>query len=105
MEVRFLGWGWGSLGQAVFGSAGLGGISCSEGVSCLGPRSKLPSWARAVTPRIFYITEKAWNYYPYTITGEPRAGRGTGTPGTLSLPRGGEAAGTCPRSHCSLSPP
>ncbi|KAM8798424.1 cytoplasmic phosphatidylinositol transfer protein 1-like isoform 2-T2 [Eudromia elegans] len=32
--------------------------------------SKLPSWARAVTPRIFYITEKAWNYYPYTITGE-----------------------------------
>uniref|UniRef100_H9G8I5 Phosphatidylinositol transfer protein N-terminal domain-containing protein n=1 Tax=Anolis carolinensis TaxID=28377 RepID=H9G8I5_ANOCA len=30
--------------------------------------SKLPSWARAVTPRIFYITEKAWNYYPYTIT-------------------------------------
>uniref|UniRef100_A0A8C5U9M8 Phosphatidylinositol transfer protein N-terminal domain-containing protein n=1 Tax=Malurus cyaneus samueli TaxID=2593467 RepID=A0A8C5U9M8_9PASS len=36
--------------------------------------SKLPSWARAVTPRIFYITEKAWNYYPYTITGEPRQG-------------------------------
>lgn len=32
--------------------------------------SKLPSWARAVTPRIFYITEKAWNYYPYTVTGK-----------------------------------
>uniref|UniRef100_A0A8D0H183 Phosphatidylinositol transfer protein N-terminal domain-containing protein n=1 Tax=Sphenodon punctatus TaxID=8508 RepID=A0A8D0H183_SPHPU len=32
--------------------------------------SKLPGWARAVTPRIFYITEKAWNYYPYTITGK-----------------------------------
>ncbi|XP_074867377.1 cytoplasmic phosphatidylinositol transfer protein 1-like [Carettochelys insculpta] len=31
--------------------------------------SKLPGWARAVTPRIFYVTEKAWNYYPYTITG------------------------------------
>uniref|UniRef100_A0A3B4AZ15 Phosphatidylinositol transfer protein N-terminal domain-containing protein n=1 Tax=Periophthalmus magnuspinnatus TaxID=409849 RepID=A0A3B4AZ15_9GOBI len=30
---------------------------------------KLPSWARAVVPRIFYVTEKAWNYYPYTITG------------------------------------
>ncbi|CAM2102026.1 unnamed protein product [Caretta caretta] len=30
--------------------------------------SKLPSWARAVVPKIFYITEKAWNYYPYTIT-------------------------------------
>ncbi|KAI5108825.1 cytoplasmic phosphatidylinositol transfer protein 1 isoform X1 [Silurus meridionalis] len=30
--------------------------------------SKLPSWARAVVPRIFYVTEKAWNYYPYTIT-------------------------------------
>uniref|UniRef100_A0A8C3RYQ1 Cytoplasmic phosphatidylinositol transfer protein 1 n=1 Tax=Chelydra serpentina TaxID=8475 RepID=A0A8C3RYQ1_CHESE len=32
--------------------------------------SKLPSWARAVVPKIFYITEKAWNYYPYTITGK-----------------------------------
>ncbi|KAK1798913.1 hypothetical protein P4O66_007183 [Electrophorus voltai] len=31
--------------------------------------SKLPSWARAVVPRIFYVTEKAWNYYPHTITG------------------------------------
>ncbi|TKS91873.1 Cytoplasmic phosphatidylinositol transfer protein 1 [Collichthys lucidus] len=30
--------------------------------------NKLPSWARAVVPKIFYITEKAWNYYPYTIT-------------------------------------
>ncbi|KAF5891813.1 cytoplasmic phosphatidylinositol transfer protein 1-like, partial [Clarias magur] len=29
---------------------------------------KLPSWARAVVPKIFYVTEKAWNYYPYTIT-------------------------------------
>ncbi|KAM4765000.1 LOW QUALITY PROTEIN: cytoplasmic phosphatidylinositol transfer protein 1-like [Cyanocitta cristata] len=67
--------------------------------------SKLPSWARAVTPRIFYITERAWNYYPYTITGEPQAGRGTGPPGTLSLPSGGGAAGSCPRSHHSLSPP
>ncbi|OPJ88516.1 cytoplasmic phosphatidylinositol transfer protein 1 isoform A [Patagioenas fasciata monilis] len=40
--------------------------------------SKLPSWARAVVPKIFYVTEKAWNYYPYTITDsgqkeEPRA--------------------------------
>uniref|UniRef100_A0A803VKX1 Phosphatidylinositol transfer protein N-terminal domain-containing protein n=1 Tax=Ficedula albicollis TaxID=59894 RepID=A0A803VKX1_FICAL len=42
--------------------------------------SKLPGWARAVTPRIFYITEKAWNYYPYTITGEPGQG-GHGHPG------------------------
>lgn len=33
-------------------------------------RSKLPSWARAVVPKIFYVTEKAWNYYPYTVTGE-----------------------------------
>eukprot|EP00066_Takifugu_rubripes_P002608 XP_003964643.1 PREDICTED: cytoplasmic phosphatidylinositol transfer protein 1-like [Takifugu rubripes] len=30
--------------------------------------NKLPSWARAVVPKIFYLTEKAWNYYPYTIT-------------------------------------
>ncbi|RXN29436.1 cytoplasmic phosphatidylinositol transfer 1-like protein [Labeo rohita] len=32
--------------------------------------NKLPSWARAVVPKIFYVTEKAWNYYPYTITGQ-----------------------------------
>ncbi|XP_047214858.1 cytoplasmic phosphatidylinositol transfer protein 1-like [Girardinichthys multiradiatus] len=30
--------------------------------------NKLPSWARAVVPKVFYVTEKAWNYYPYTIT-------------------------------------
>uniref|UniRef100_A0A3B4YF52 Phosphatidylinositol transfer protein cytoplasmic 1b n=1 Tax=Seriola lalandi dorsalis TaxID=1841481 RepID=A0A3B4YF52_SERLL len=31
--------------------------------------SKLPSWAKAFVPRIFYVTEKAWNLYPFTITG------------------------------------
>ncbi|XP_067457399.1 cytoplasmic phosphatidylinositol transfer protein 1b [Thunnus thynnus] len=31
--------------------------------------SKLPSWAKAFIPRFFYVTEKAWNFYPYTITG------------------------------------
>ncbi|KAF7666826.1 hypothetical protein LDENG_00089490 [Lucifuga dentata] len=31
--------------------------------------SKLPSWAKAFVPRFFYVTEKAWNLYPYTITG------------------------------------
>ncbi|XP_043282555.1 cytoplasmic phosphatidylinositol transfer protein 1 [Venturia canescens] len=30
--------------------------------------SKLPYWIQSVLPRIFYITEKAWNFYPYTIT-------------------------------------
>eukprot|EP00058_Branchiostoma_floridae_P009867 XP_002595355.1 hypothetical protein BRAFLDRAFT_57486 [Branchiostoma floridae] len=30
--------------------------------------SRLPSWIRAVVPRIFYITERAWNFYPHTIT-------------------------------------
>ncbi|XP_034065519.1 cytoplasmic phosphatidylinositol transfer protein 1b isoform X2 [Gymnodraco acuticeps] len=30
--------------------------------------SKLPAWARAFAPRFFYVTEKAWNFYPYTIT-------------------------------------
>lgn len=30
--------------------------------------SKLPSWVRAFVPRIFYVTEKAWNFYPFTIT-------------------------------------
>lgn len=32
--------------------------------------SRLPSWVSALIPNIFYVTEKAWNYYPYTITGE-----------------------------------
>ncbi|XP_054290133.1 cytoplasmic phosphatidylinositol transfer protein 1 [Macrosteles quadrilineatus] len=30
--------------------------------------SKLPYWIQSFIPRVFYVTEKAWNYYPYTIT-------------------------------------
>ena len=30
--------------------------------------NRLPSWIRRMVPKIFYITEKAWNYYPFTIT-------------------------------------
>jgi len=30
--------------------------------------SKLPPWLKSFVPRIFYVTEKAWNYYPFTIT-------------------------------------
>jgi hypothetical protein len=30
--------------------------------------SRLPYWLQSITPRIFYITEKSWNYYPYTET-------------------------------------
>lgn len=30
--------------------------------------NRLPTWIRSLVPRIFYITEKAWNYYPFTIT-------------------------------------
>ncbi|XP_034951646.1 cytoplasmic phosphatidylinositol transfer protein 1 [Chelonus insularis] len=30
--------------------------------------SKLPYWIQSLIPRIFYVTEKAWNYYPFTIT-------------------------------------
>nr|XP_002128874.1 cytoplasmic phosphatidylinositol transfer protein 1 [Ciona intestinalis] len=29
--------------------------------------NRLPNWARSFVPSI-YVTEKAWNYYPYTIT-------------------------------------
>ncbi|TGZ47422.1 Uncharacterized protein DBV15_00092 [Temnothorax longispinosus] len=29
---------------------------------------KLPYWIQSILPRIFYVTEKAWNYYPFTIT-------------------------------------
>ncbi|KAK4316105.1 hypothetical protein Pmani_012711 [Petrolisthes manimaculis] len=31
---------------------------------------KLPVWIRSYIPRFIYLTEKAWNYYPYTETGE-----------------------------------
>ncbi|EDO47917.1 predicted protein [Nematostella vectensis] len=31
--------------------------------------SRLPSWVRSYIPKIFYIVEKAWNFYPFTITG------------------------------------
>jgi len=30
--------------------------------------SKLPHWIKSLVPRIFYVTEKAWNYFPHTIT-------------------------------------
>lgn len=30
--------------------------------------SRLPYWLQAVCPRVFYIVEKSWNYYPYTFT-------------------------------------
>ncbi|CAD7088095.1 unnamed protein product [Hermetia illucens] len=30
--------------------------------------SRLPYWLQAVCPRVFYVTEKSWNYYPYTFT-------------------------------------
>lgn len=28
----------------------------------------LPSWIQALIPRFFYVTEKAWNTFPYTAT-------------------------------------
>ena len=31
--------------------------------------SKLPAWMRGYVPRFIYVTEKGWNYYPYTETG------------------------------------
>ncbi|XP_063700959.1 cytoplasmic phosphatidylinositol transfer protein 1 [Culicoides brevitarsis] len=30
--------------------------------------SKLPYWMQAICPQVFYVTEKAWNFYPYTKT-------------------------------------
>ncbi|KAG7237627.1 hypothetical protein INR49_032073 [Caranx melampygus] len=33
---------------------------------------KLPSWAKAFIPRFFYVTEKAWNFYPYTVSFLPK---------------------------------
>ncbi|XP_046403056.1 cytoplasmic phosphatidylinositol transfer protein 1 [Ischnura elegans] len=30
--------------------------------------SRLPYWLQSLIPKLFYVTEKAWNYYPFTIT-------------------------------------
>lgn len=30
--------------------------------------SKLPTWMKRFVPMVFYLTETAWNFYPYTIT-------------------------------------
>ncbi|XP_075218185.1 cytoplasmic phosphatidylinositol transfer protein 1 [Lycorma delicatula] len=30
--------------------------------------SRLPYWIQSFLPKVFYLTEKAWNYYPFTIT-------------------------------------
>lgn len=32
--------------------------------------SRLPYWVQSMLPRVFYIIEKSWNYYPFTTTGE-----------------------------------
>lgn len=29
---------------------------------------KLPIWMQSLIPNMFYIEEKSYNYYPYTIT-------------------------------------
>jgi hypothetical protein len=39
-------------------------LHLTDNISC----SRLPSWVASWVPNIFYITEKAWNFYPYTIT-------------------------------------
>ncbi|XKL60100.1 hypothetical protein PGB90_001116 [Kerria lacca] len=30
--------------------------------------NRLPYWIQSFIPKILYVTEKAWNYYPYTLT-------------------------------------
>lgn len=30
--------------------------------------SRLPYWVQSFCPQIFYVIEKAWNYFPYTLT-------------------------------------
>jgi len=39
-----------------------------SGTSDILPPSSLPGWVRACIPRLFYITEKAWNHFPTTVT-------------------------------------
>uniref|UniRef100_A0A182IZB2 Phosphatidylinositol transfer protein N-terminal domain-containing protein n=1 Tax=Anopheles atroparvus TaxID=41427 RepID=A0A182IZB2_ANOAO len=33
--------------------------------------SRLPYWLQAVCPKVFYVIEKGWNYYPYTCLNLP----------------------------------
>ncbi|GLH00383.1 Cytoplasmic phosphatidylinositol transfer protein 1 [Gryllus bimaculatus] len=58
------------------------GVEVVENVECEDPEhgkgqytekrihlsSRLPYWIQAIIPKVFYVTEKAWNYYPFTIT-------------------------------------
>lgn len=30
--------------------------------------NRLPYWIQSFLPRVFYVIEKSWNYYPYTVT-------------------------------------
>ncbi|XP_050535707.1 cytoplasmic phosphatidylinositol transfer protein 1-like isoform X2 [Daktulosphaira vitifoliae] len=30
--------------------------------------SRLPYWIQSIIPKVFYIIEKSWNYYPFTVT-------------------------------------
>ncbi|XP_069688356.1 cytoplasmic phosphatidylinositol transfer protein 1 [Periplaneta americana] len=58
------------------------GVEVVENVACEDPEhgrgqytekrihlsSRLPYWVQSFIPKVFYVTEKAWNYYPFTIT-------------------------------------
>ncbi|KDR21990.1 cytoplasmic phosphatidylinositol transfer protein 1 isoform X2 [Zootermopsis nevadensis] len=58
------------------------GVEVVENVACEDPEhgkgqytekrihlsSRLPYWIQSFIPKLFYVTEKAWNYYPFTIT-------------------------------------
>jgi len=58
------------------------GVEVVENVACEDPEhgkgqytekrihlsSRLPYWIQSFLPKIFYVTEKAWNYYPFTVT-------------------------------------
>ncbi|XP_023702468.1 cytoplasmic phosphatidylinositol transfer protein 1 isoform X2 [Cryptotermes secundus] len=58
------------------------GVEVVENVACEDPEygqgqytekrihlsSRLPYWIQSFIPKVFYVTEKAWNYYPFTIT-------------------------------------
>ena len=64
----------------------------------LSTHSRMPGWVQPMIPRILYITEKGWNFYPYTRTGKCLISWYYGIlPGTVIFPLNSNSS--CQRVH------